>query len=61
MAEEPVSRHGKGFSAYRNSRFLMAGQANQLTVSMLGKPLKNRVFTAERLSARKYCLIFGLR
>ena len=40
MAEEPVSRHGKGFSAYRNSRFLMAGQANQLTVSMIGKPQK---------------------
>lgn len=53
MAEEPVSRHGKGFSAYRNSRFLMTGQANQLTVSMLGKPLKKlRIYSRKTVRAQ---------
>ena len=61
MAEEPVSRHRKGFSAQRHDSFPMTGKANRLTVSTIGTSRKNRVFTAERLSARKYRLIFRLR
>lgn len=59
--EKPVSHGGKAFFMVQEKGYGCIGQHILLCVSRIRKRLKNRVFAAESMSARKNGGIFGLR